>query len=334
MLPGRSHYKVPVLKNFKINMVTSLLSVLGTFVQQILVTVALSLSVSSGFLSGQSVKVSDYAGALSKPAVTLSNAVSGGAGIGADARPLSSSTAASSGRDTIVGPPVVEAGEDTVASSGKIAKKIGVKIDRIVDRIEPNMNTDSILGTTIGLPVPDRTEEDVVESVSAALSPFDENVDGDDIERIAMIVTLIITIVCFGIPFISMIIIIGLILNSRVKYQRERLRVIENIAMSGQTIPDELRVAGRMTPYERRRRFSSAIRWLAVGIGVMLFFGLVARSLSAVVTFGIVPFLIGAVKLALYFYDTHMADNAEECETRVFPPQFTGLDDDKRDNCE
>lgn len=213
-------------------------------------------------------------------------------------------------------------------SKRQIIDVIEKKLEKVINKVEPKMSVDSILNLniTVGAPVTDVSDTQPVEESSSFY--FMGNLITDpDLQQLAMLITLVLSIICFGIPFLALIVVVGLILRTRMKYQREKLQAIESIIKSGHQLPGILMNDGGCKPADRRKQFASAVKWLAVGAGIMIFFGLVAQSSAAVITLGTVPLLVGIVKLVLFFYDSHTVASDEEEKLKIFPPQFKGFDD-------
>lgn len=212
-------------------------------------------------------------------------------------------------------------------SNRQIIDVIEKKLEKVINKVEPTMSVDSILNLniTVGAPVADVSDTKPVEESKFY---FMGNLITDpDLQQFAMLITLVLSIICFGIPFLALIVVVGLILRTRMKYQREKLQAIESIIKSGHQLPGILMNDGGCKPADRRKQFASAVKWLAVGAGIIIFFGLVAQSSTAVITLGTVPLLVGIVKLVLFFYDSHTAAGDEEEKLKIFPPQFKGFDD-------
>lgn len=301
-------------------MFNSLLTLLGLLLKHMSSMLLMLFSLSLGMVDGEGVSPSRYVDVMEGPVGTLSgyskSLVSNRVNASPDLYDVSISDDGSLH---------VEDSDSAMSRPHRFAKNITTKIDSLVNGVEPGLDPDSLMNVTIGLPVTERADNRVVEKVNAALSSSDIDLEYDDIERLAMIVTLIITVFCFGIPFLTMIIIIGMILRSRVKYQRERLSVIEKIVLSGREVPEELSPRGSMNHVDRRKNFDSGVKWIASGIVLTCFFGVLTKSFLAVVTFGIVPLMVGAVRLSLFFYDSKLSGRQECLEKKVFPPQFTGI---------
>ena len=231
---------------------------------------------------------------------------------------------------------------DSTKTKKSVSKKVKAAI-ALAEEKKSEINTDTLLKTTILPPVRDLTDE-VGEALIVEVD--DDNSDaGDNISSITIshvareaivehiediAIALAIFFGCIIFPFILLIIIISMVLRSRHKFHREQLRTIEKLTRDGYTVPESI-LNMQFSTVSKRQSYSTAVKWLGVGVGLALFFGVVANFKTAVI-FSVFPLVVGAVKMIIYmrfdrYNKTRYNEPAEE-PREVFPPQFKGMKND------
>ena len=112
-----------------------------------------------------------------------------------------------------------------------------------------------------------------------------------DISRLIISVCAILAFPAF------VIIIITVLLRNKRRMLLDKYQVIENAMRSGYNLP-EVFYLSKSPRYDDYRRLRSALLWMACGISMMAFGGIM--DVEPVVAVGVLPLLIGVAKLIVY----------------------------------
>jgi hypothetical protein len=115
------------------------------------------------------------------------------------------------------------------------------------------------------------------------------------------------------VPFIFVIVLIWIKSDEKRKRNQLQAELFVKALEKGQSIPADL-FADMKEPQKKRNPFNIGIIWTAVGIGISLFFVVIALSIAqtyeeASVVFrsfaaaGIIPFLIGIAFVIIHFIE-------------------------------
>lgn len=232
---------------------------------------------------------------------------------------------------------------DSTDVKNSVSKKVKAAI-ALAEEKKGEINTDTLLKTTILPPVRDLTDEvgevlitdidDVDDKGISSSMPVSHAVREAIVEHIEDIaIALSIFLGCILVPFILLIIIISMVLRSRHKFHREQLRMIEKLTRDGYTVPESM-INMRLSTVSKRQAYSSALKWLGLGAGLALFFVVVSNFKTAVI-FSVFPLVVGSVKMIMYMrFDRYNDPRYKTSDKELrdsFPPQFKGI---KNDDCE
>lgn len=129
----------------------------------------------------------------------------------------------------------------------------------------------------------------------------DEDADFDDgVPGFVAPVAIISVLGAFIAPVIAVFVICFFIYKTK----RDRNRIIYESVVSGHTLPKEFY---RIRP--RKARFQSSVAWLAWSIGLFVFFMIVGWQEVAMLM--LIPFIIGAGKMAAFFMYDYKKDNVD-----------------------
>lgn len=132
---------------------------------------------------------------------------------------------------------------------------------------------------------------DSVDVVEVAFPEDYEPIKSRDIVKIVAIV------LGLGVPFVSAVIALFLLLTYLKKISADRNRVVELAIKEGRNLPPEFfNSFMRSTP---ERRFKAGLLWIAWGVGLMLV-SLVVEA-SPLVALMTIPVLIGVAKIVTYW---------------------------------
>ncbi len=228
--------------------------------------------------------------------------------------------------------------EEVVADSAEVGEKVRKKVKAVIALAEEKkgeITTDTILNATILPPVRDLTDEiaeEVAETedvkvdvnVSKPMSHVVRDAIDEHIEDIVVIMLIFLGLILL--PFLGVIIVISMVLRSRQKFHREQLRTIENLAREGYSVPESM-VNMRFSNISKRQSYSSALKWLGLGVGLAIFFS-VTSSFKTAVILSIFPLVVGIVKMIIYMRFDRYSGGQSKASPESFPPQFKGVKSD------
>jgi len=148
---------------------------------------------------------------------------------------------------------------------------------------------DSIIGASMGRHIDGEWDD---EDIHGAVSDIFRSVKADDIAGMFFVITVLIIIFV-----LSPLVIFGLLLFFIFRNRKQKMKLAEMAMRNGQPIPDQLLNERKSASEDDRDTYKSGMRQVCLGLGLMIFLGLVLGKLGLGI--GALVFFIGVGKVVI-----------------------------------